>query len=84
LENRNRSFRKPFGKAPLAITIVRATDGRYVEVNETFELQTGWKRDEVIGRSPLDVSLWGRYRSGKIGFYRAHAGNRLPHFGVEC
>jgi PAS domain S-box-containing protein len=27
-------------------------------VNDTFELQTGWKRDEIIGRSPLDVSLW--------------------------
>ena len=51
-------FSKAFRHSPLAITIVRASDGCYVEVNETFELQTGWKRDEIIGRSPLDVSLW--------------------------
>jgi PAS domain S-box-containing protein len=51
-------FSKAFRHSPLAITIVRASDGCYVEVNETFELQTGWKRDEIIGRSPLDASLW--------------------------
>jgi PAS domain S-box-containing protein len=51
-------FSKAFRHSPLAITIVRASDGCYVEVNETFELQTGWKRDEIIGRGPLDVSLW--------------------------
>jgi len=52
-------FSKAFRQSPLAITIVRASDGCYVEVNETFEVQTGWKRDEIIGRSPLDISLWG-------------------------
>jgi PAS domain S-box-containing protein len=51
-------FSKAFRQSPLAITIVRASDDRYVEVNETFELQTGWKRDEVVGRSPVDISLW--------------------------
>jgi PAS domain S-box len=51
-------FSKAFRHSPLAKTIARASDGCYVEVNETFELQTGWKRDEVIGRSPLDISLW--------------------------
>jgi PAS domain S-box-containing protein len=51
-------FSKAFRHSPLAITIVRASDDCYVEVNETFELQTGWKRDEIIARSPLDVGLW--------------------------
>jgi len=51
-------FSKAFRHSPLAKAIVRASDDRYVEVNETFELQTGWTRDEIIGRSPLDISLW--------------------------
>jgi PAS domain S-box-containing protein len=51
-------FSKAFRQSPLAITIVRVSDDRYVEVNETFELQTGWKRDEVIGQSPLAIDLW--------------------------
>ena len=29
-----------------------------MDVNETFELQTGWRRDEVIGRTPLGIDLW--------------------------
>ena len=51
-------FSKAFQEGPLAITIASMGDGRYVEVNETFQLQTGWKRDEVIGRTPVDIGLW--------------------------
>ena len=51
-------FSKAFRRSPLAITIVSASDGRYIDVNEAFEIQTGWKRDEVIGRSPEELNLW--------------------------
>ena len=29
-----------------------------MEVNDTFERQTGWRRDEVVGRTPLDIEIW--------------------------
>jgi PAS domain S-box-containing protein len=29
-----------------------------LDVNETFEQQTGWRRDEVIGRTPIDIGIW--------------------------
>jgi PAS domain S-box-containing protein len=51
-------FSKAFRESPLAITIVKISDGCYVDINETFEVQTGWKRDEVVGRSPLEIDLW--------------------------
>jgi PAS domain S-box-containing protein len=51
-------FSRVFRESPLAISIVKVSDGRYVEINETFELSTGWKRDEVIGRTPLEIDLW--------------------------
>lgn len=51
-------FAKAFRESPLAITIAKVSDGRYVEVNETFEVQTGFRRDEIIGRDPLDLNLW--------------------------
>jgi len=51
-------FSKAFRQSPFAITIVRVLDGRYVDVNETFEVQTGFRRDEIIGRAPLDLNLW--------------------------
>ena len=51
-------FSKVFRRSPLAITIVRASDDHYIDVNEAFEIQTGWKRDEVIGHSPHELNLW--------------------------
>jgi PAS domain S-box-containing protein len=51
-------FSKSFRQSPLAISIASTKDGRYIDINETFEQLTGWCRDEVIGRSPLDINLW--------------------------
>ena len=33
-------------------------DSRYIDVNITFEHMTGWRRDEVIGRTPYDIGVW--------------------------
>jgi PAS domain S-box-containing protein len=58
LRKTEEKFSKSFLHSPLAITIVSASDGRYVDVNRTFEERTGWSRDEVIGRTPVDIGLW--------------------------
>jgi PAS domain S-box-containing protein len=51
-------FSKSFRQSPLAISIASTKDGCYIDVNKTFEQQTGWCRDEVIGRSQSDINLW--------------------------
>ena len=51
-------FSKAFRQSPFAITIASARDGCYIDVNETFETQTGWKRDEILGRTPCEINLW--------------------------
>jgi len=51
-------FSKAFRQSPLAFAITTTNDHRYVEVNDTFERHTGWRRDEVIGRTPLDIGIW--------------------------
>ena len=58
LRRSEEKFAKSFRQSPLAITIVRMNDGCYVDVNETFESQTGWTRNEIIGRTPTDIGLW--------------------------
>jgi PAS domain S-box-containing protein len=42
----------------MALTLTSALDHRYIDVNETFERITGWRRDEVIGRTSFDIGLW--------------------------
>jgi PAS domain S-box-containing protein len=51
-------FSKAFRHSPLCITISRAKDSSYVDVNETFEQVTGWRREEIVGRTPFDIGLW--------------------------
>ena len=58
LRRSEEKFSKSFRESPLAITIASTRDGRYVDVNETFARQTGWRCDELIGRNPLEMNLW--------------------------
>ncbi|MGA7300436.1 MAG: sigma 54-interacting transcriptional regulator [Candidatus Sulfotelmatobacter sp.] len=58
LKESEEKFSKAFRQGPMAITITSIRDGRYIEVNETFERATGWHREEVLGRTPLDIELW--------------------------
>ena len=51
-------FSKAFRQSPMLLTLSNANDHRYIEVNETFERITGWRRDEVIGRTALDLGFW--------------------------
>jgi PAS domain S-box-containing protein len=53
-------FSKAFRRSPLAVTITNIKDARFIEVNEAFERETGWKRSEVVGRTPFDIHLWER------------------------
>jgi PAS domain S-box-containing protein len=58
LKKSEEKFSKAFQQSPMAFTLTSARDHRYIDVNETFERITGWRRDEVIGRTPFDIGLW--------------------------
>ena len=58
LEKSEEKFSKAFRESPMAVTLTRVRDHHYLDVNESFERWTGWRRDEVIGRTPLDIGLW--------------------------
>ena len=51
-------FTKVFMAAPDFITITQMNSGRLIEANLGFEEITGWKRDEVIGRTALELNFW--------------------------
>ena len=51
-------FSKAFQQSPMALTLTSVKDHHYIDVNETFERITGWRRDEVIGRTPFDIGIW--------------------------
>ena len=51
-------FAKAFATNPAAICITCIEDGRMIEVNETWEALLGYRREEVIGRSSMDLRMW--------------------------
>jgi PAS domain S-box-containing protein len=51
-------FSKAFAASPLAMSISRFADRRFIEVNESFERVTGYRRAEVLGRQGLEIGLW--------------------------
>jgi diguanylate cyclase (GGDEF)-like protein/PAS domain S-box-containing protein len=58
LRDKDELYRTAFYTSPDAINITRIGDGMYLDVNEGFEHITGWQRDEVIGRTSLEISVW--------------------------
>lgn len=51
-------FRKAFETSPDAININRLSDGTYVEVNDGFLQILGFDREDIIGKTSLELDIW--------------------------
>lgn len=51
-------FSKAFYTSPDSININRLHDGLYLEVNDGFCNLTGYKREEVIGKTSAEINIW--------------------------
>jgi PAS domain S-box-containing protein len=51
-------FSKAFRSSPSIISICTLKEGVFLDVNESFEKQTGFARQELLGRTALDARLW--------------------------
>ena len=51
-------FEKTFQAAPIWVVLSSLEDGRYMEVNEIFLKTIGYKREEVIGKTSLELNTW--------------------------
>lgn len=58
LRESEEKFRITFTSSPDAVNINRLEDGMYVDVNTGFTRLTGFTRDEVIGRTSIEIGIW--------------------------
>ncbi len=58
LIDREELFRTVFYTSPDAITISNSQDGTYADVNERFTELTGYTRQELAGKTSIDIGLW--------------------------
>ncbi len=58
LRRSEEKFNKAFYSNPIAMTITTFEDGKIVDVNREFEKLTDLKRNDLINRTMIDLSLW--------------------------
>jgi PAS domain S-box-containing protein len=51
-------FATAFRANPQPMSITTVAEGRYVDVNESFVEMSGYKREEVIGHTSLELNIW--------------------------
>ncbi len=55
-------IQKIFRSSQNAIVVSRFDDGTYLEVNDAFLTMFGYRREVVIGRTSLELGIWGSSR----------------------
>ncbi|HSR62790.1 MAG TPA: PAS domain S-box protein, partial [Gammaproteobacteria bacterium] len=58
LRESEEKFSKAFHSNPLSMIINRLSDGRLIDINISFTRIVGYSRDEAIGKTPLELSIW--------------------------
>ncbi len=58
LKDAKERFELIFNTSPDAILITRIHDGYYIDSNETFTKYTGYTREDLKGKSTLDINIW--------------------------
>ena len=51
-------FATIFRNSPVALTLVSAIDGTFVDVNDTFLINTGYTREDIIGRTSEELGIF--------------------------
>ncbi len=58
LRESEEKFSTAFRTSPYAITITRPEDGKFIDVNDSFSIITGYTREEALINSSIGLNLW--------------------------
>lgn len=53
-------FFRTFHASPVAVVLARLEDGRLIEVNEAAQRFFGFSREEMIGRTTVELGVWAK------------------------
>ena len=51
-------FDQAFGLSPIMLTMTSLADGRLINVNQSLLDATGYAREDVLGRTPVEMGWW--------------------------
>lgn len=58
LRESEEKFSTIFHRSPVALGVTSIPEGHYIDVNAAWETQFGYTREQMIGRTSLDIGLW--------------------------
>ncbi|SDT19204.1 PAS domain S-box-containing protein [Pseudomonas asplenii] len=76
-------FEKAFGANPAPAVICRLSDLRYIKVNQGFLEMTGYRREEVIGRSVYELDVLEEAERRELAIQRLGEGATIPQMQAE-
>ncbi len=82
LRESEEKFARAFRASPTALTITELPSGRYVDVNAGFERTMGHTREEVVGRTAIEIGIWADLQDRAV-FIRRMLQNRIVR-DLEC
>jgi PAS domain S-box-containing protein len=65
LSESEEKFRNAFLTSPDSITITRKDDGMYIDVNNGFTQIFGYSKEEILGKTSLEIKIWQNYDDRK-------------------
>ena len=71
------NFATIFHTSPAILCIIQLNSLRYCEVNKAYEQHTGYTRDEVLGKTSLELGLWSNFEDREHTFQKLITKGRL-------
>jgi PAS domain S-box-containing protein len=59
------SFHNIFKLSPYALALTRASDGKFIDVNEAFVSMTGYSKEDILAGSSVGLNLWANIEDRK-------------------
>ncbi|PWR74785.1 PAS domain S-box protein [Methanospirillum stamsii] len=78
------TLRNIFKDSPIAITLVSATDGKFIQINDAFLKNTGYSREMIIGKNAEEIGIFPdilRYRE-MVTSYKNNT--QVSGFEIPC
>ena len=75
-------LRAVFGLSPTILCLTGLDDGRVRDANDAFLSTSGYTREEILGRTPVELGLWADPALREHGIRELKAGRTVR--GMEC
>jgi PAS domain S-box-containing protein len=77
LKTSEEKFSKAFHLSPYALILTDPATGRIIEINKGFEKTTGYKAEEVMGKTTFDIDIWNNPDDRKYVMNELQNGRRV-------